>query len=97
MMVQQNLTTTSILDLEAHLLGELIRPAHDDYEAARHVHNRGVDAHPALIVRAADAADVIRGVSFAREHDLPLAVRSGGHSVAGHGRSTVGWFSISVA
>ncbi|MBV9354942.1 MAG: FAD-dependent oxidoreductase, partial [Chloroflexi bacterium] len=85
MMLQQNPSTPSIVDLEAHLLGELIRPAHDDYDTARHVHNLEVDAHPALIVRAADAADVIRAVSFSREHDLPLAVRSGGHSVAGHG------------
>ena len=75
----------AISDLEAHLLGELIRPAHDDYDTARQVYNRAFDRHPALIVRAADAADVIRAVSFAREYALPLAVRSGGHSMAGHG------------
>ena len=79
------LSGAAIRDLEAHLLGELIRPTHDDYATARQVWNRAVDRHPALIVRAADAADVIRTVSFAREHDLPLAVRSGGHSMAGHG------------
>jgi FAD/FMN-containing dehydrogenase len=84
MMLQQS-DTTAIRDLEAHLLGELIRPAHDDYDAARRVHNLAVDAHPSLIVRAADAADVIRAVSFARDQNLPLAVRSGGRSVAGHG------------
>src|SRR5262249_40349614 len=72
-------------DLEAHLLGELIRPAHDDYDAARRVHNLAVDAHPTMLVRAADAADVIRTVSFARDQELPLAIRSGGHTVAGHG------------
>jgi len=75
----------AIRDLEAHLLGELVRPAHDDYAAARQVWNRAVDRRPAMIVRAADAADVIRAVSFAREQGLPLAVRSGGHSMAGHG------------
>ncbi|MBV9355359.1 MAG: FAD-binding oxidoreductase [Chloroflexi bacterium] len=75
----------AIRDLEAHLLGELIRPAHDDYATARQVWNRAVDRHPALIVRAADAADVVRAVSFAHEQGLPLAVRSGGHSLAGHG------------
>src|SRR5690349_24973903 len=79
------LRTDAIRDLEAHLLGALIRPAHDDYDAARRVQNLGVDRHPALILRAADAADVIRGVTFAREHELPLALRSGGHSMAGHG------------
>ncbi|MBO0884473.1 MAG: FAD-binding oxidoreductase, partial [Mycobacterium sp.] len=79
------LRQSDILDLEAHLLGELVRPAHDDYEVARRVRNLTVDRHPALIARAADAADVIRGVTFARDHQLPLAVRSGGHSLAGHG------------
>jgi len=76
---------SEILDFEAHVLGEVIRPAHDDYEAARRVRNLSVDRHPALIARAADAADVIRAVTFARDHQLPLAVRSGGHSLAGHG------------
>ncbi len=84
MMLQQSDTTPS-RDLEAHLLGELIRPAHDDYDVARRVHNLAVDAHPTMIVRAADAADVIRTVSFTRDQGLPLAVRSGAHSVAGHG------------
>ncbi|MBV9512161.1 MAG: hypothetical protein JO303_17965 [Caulobacteraceae bacterium] len=60
------LSAAAIRDLEAHLLGELIRPAHDDYAAARQVWNRTIDRYPALIVRAADAADVIRAVSFAR-------------------------------
>ena len=75
----------AIQDLEAHLLGELIRPAHDDYDSARQVQNLAVDRHPALIARVADAADVIRSVNFAREHDLPVAVRSGGHSMSGLG------------
>jgi FAD binding domain-containing protein len=44
-----------------------------------------IDRSPALILRAADAADVIRGITFAREQGLPLAVRSGGHGIAGHG------------
>jgi hypothetical protein len=65
---------SAILDMQANLLGELIRPAHDDYDSARRVHNLSVDKQPALIARAADAADVIRSVTFARDHDLPLAV-----------------------
>ena len=79
------LSGAAIQDLEAHLLGELIRPAHDDYASARRVQNLAFDRHPALIARAADAADVIRSVNFAREHVLPLAVRSGGHSMSGQG------------
>ncbi|MBV9169830.1 MAG: FAD-binding oxidoreductase [Chloroflexi bacterium] len=78
-------TQAAVRDLEAHLLGELIRPAHDDYDSARQVYNRSIQRHPALIARAADAADVIRTIQFAREQDLPLAIRSGSHSMAGHG------------
>jgi FAD/FMN-containing dehydrogenase len=84
MTLQTTIPQSAILDFEAQLLGELIRPAHDDYDQARRVRNLGADRHPALIARAADAADVIRGVTFAREHDLTLAVRSGGHSLAGY-------------
>src|SRR5438309_2121006 len=74
-----------IRDLEAHLLGELIRPDDASYDAARAVWNGSIDRYPVLVVRAADAADVIRAVSFARDHQLTLAVRSGGHSFAGYG------------
>jgi FAD binding domain/Berberine and berberine like len=70
--------------LESRLLGSLVRPGDEAYDEARQVHNVLFDRRPALIVRAADAADVIRAVEFAREHDLRLTVRSGGHSVAGY-------------
>jgi FAD/FMN-containing dehydrogenase len=79
------LPSAAVRDLERHLLGELIRPAHDDYDSARKVHNLHIDRRPALVLRAADAADVIRGITFAHEQGLPLAIRSGGHSIAGHG------------
>jgi hypothetical protein len=85
MTLQPIVRQSAILDFEANLLGELIRPAHDDYDLARRVHNLNTDRRPALIARAADAADVLRSVAFAREYDLPLAVRSGGHSLAGYG------------
>jgi FAD/FMN-containing dehydrogenase len=83
--IHTELDAQAIRDLEAHLLGDLIRPGDDEYETARVVWNTSVDRHPVLIVRAADAADVIRAVHFAREHKLTLAVRSGGHSFAGYG------------
>jgi FAD/FMN-containing dehydrogenase len=85
MLFQNAISPAAVLDFEAHLLGELVRPAHDDYESARRVHNLTVDRRPALIARAADAADVLRAVSFAREYDLSLAIRSGGHSMRGDG------------
>jgi FAD/FMN-containing dehydrogenase len=79
------LDNQAVRDLEAHLLGEVIRPGDAEYESARTVWNTSIDKHPVLIVRAADAADVIRAVQFARRYALTLAVRSGGHSFAGYG------------
>jgi len=76
------------LDLESLsgcISGRLIVPGDDDYEAARHVHQAAVDARPLAIVRAADARDVAFTVLFARDNELELAIRGGGHSVAGHG------------
>ncbi len=70
--------------LQARLLGEIIQPGDEEYEVARRVHALNHDRRPALIVRAVDAGDVIRAVEFARARELPLAVRSGGHSVSGH-------------
>ena len=69
----------------ARLRGELIRSGDAGYEEARLVWNGMIDRHPALIVRAANVADVINSVNFARERDLLLAVRGGGHNVAGTG------------
>ncbi|MCA9880146.1 MAG: FAD-binding oxidoreductase, partial [Thermomicrobiales bacterium] len=69
-------------DLASQLHGTLITPGHPEYDDARRVVNFTVDRHPLAIVRAADAADVAAAVTFARAYDLPLAVRSGGHSVA---------------
>ena len=65
--------------------GRVIAPEADDYERARRVHNAAVDRHPALIVRPIDADDVTLAVAHARDHDLSLVIRAGGHSMAGHG------------
>ena len=70
--------------------GQVIAPNDAAYDAARTVFMGDVDRRPAVIVRPADAADVSRVVSLARESGLELAVRSGGHSGAGHSVSEGG-------
>ena len=68
---------------EARLRGQLIRPQDPDYEAARRVYNGMIDRRPQLIARCVDVADVVAAVNFARDNELPLAIRGGGHNVAG--------------
>jgi FAD/FMN-containing dehydrogenase len=80
-----NLDVGAIEALRAQLRGQLIRPGDADYEAACRVYNGMIDRHPALIVRAANVADVISAVNFARERGLLLAVRGGGHNGPGLG------------
>jgi FAD/FMN-containing dehydrogenase len=64
--------------------GMVIAPGSVEYERARMVWNGMIDRRPALIVRCTTAADVMSSVKFAREHDLSLAVRGGGHNVTGN-------------
>lgn len=64
--------------------GEAIDPAHAEYESARHVWSGSIDRRPALIARCHDSEDVAAAVTSAVELGLPLAVRGGGHSAAGH-------------
>src|SRR5690349_6289389 len=68
----------------------MITPDDPEYDAARTVYYGGINRRPAVIVRAANAVDVSTIVSLAREHRLELAVRSGGHSIAGHSVSEGG-------
>jgi FAD/FMN-containing dehydrogenase len=77
------LDATTVEVFAATLRGPLIQPGDPGYDAARTVWNALIDRHPALIVRCAGAADVIAGVTFAREHDLLLAIKGGGHNIAG--------------
>ena len=74
---------TAVRQFQASLRGELLLPSHDRYEETRKVWNGMIDKRPALIARCAGAADVIAAVTFAREHDVLVSVRGGGHSVAG--------------
>ena len=80
----QNEPTISISRLRDSLDGRVIYPDDPGYDEARAVFSGGIDRRPAVIARVASAADVSRVVSLARETGLELAVRSGGHSDAGH-------------
>ncbi|MGW3356743.1 FAD-binding oxidoreductase [Streptomyces bungoensis] len=73
----------TVAELEASLRGSVVRPGDPEYDQARAVWNAAHDRHPALVVRCAGTADVVRAVEFARSQDLLVAVRGGAHSIAG--------------
>jgi FAD/FMN-containing dehydrogenase len=73
-----------ISELRTRFRGALLRPHEEGYDEARRVWNGAIDRRPALIARCAGADDVVEAVRFARERDLLIAVRGGGHAVAGH-------------
>src|SRR5690606_554334 len=64
---------------------QLVTPDEADYGSARNVWNGMIDRRPAAVLMCRGVADIIAGVTHAREHALPLAVRGGGHNVAGFG------------
>jgi FAD/FMN-containing dehydrogenase len=72
------------------LSGHVIGPDDGEYDSGRTVFYGGFDRRPIAIVKAADDGDVSRVVTLAAEADLELAIRSGGHSLAGHGVSDGG-------
>jgi FAD/FMN-containing dehydrogenase len=78
---------TDLDGLRSRLQGEILRPGDEEYDSARAIWNGSAEGQPALIVRCADAVDVSAAITFARAEGLPIAVRSGGHSVAGHSTS----------
>jgi FAD/FMN-containing dehydrogenase len=77
------INTSGIEKFGQGLRGQLLRADATGYEAARKIWNAMVDKRPAMIVRCAGVADVVRSVNFARDHGLLLSVRGGGHNVAG--------------
>ena len=72
-----------INQLAADFSGRLLQPGDTDYDGARRIHNGLIDKRPALIARCRNAGDVSRAILFANEHGLEIAVRGGGHNVAG--------------
>jgi FAD/FMN-containing dehydrogenase len=82
-MRKRAMNPAALRDFRACLRGEVILPDDEGYDSARRVWNGMIDAYPAMIILCANRADVACAVEFARREPLPVAVRSGGHSVCG--------------
>src|SRR5215218_5907645 len=78
-----DLDDSAIQEFESGLRGRTLRAGDADYDVARRHYNALINKHPALIVQCAGVADVIDAVNFARVHRVLVAVRGGGHNVAG--------------
>ena len=81
---ETTIESAAVRDLRASLKGTLLTAGAEGYDTARRVWNGMIDKHPALIARCAESADVVRAITFARERELLLAVRGGGHSFPGY-------------
>jgi FAD/FMN-containing dehydrogenase len=79
-----NLKSDVVDNFKSTLRGSLLQPGDAGYDSARVIWNAMIDKRPALIVRCAGTADVMACVDFARTHGIPLAVRAGGHNIAGN-------------
>jgi len=86
-MTTGSLSDDVVAELFGTFSGQVLRPGDVGYEDARKVHNGLIDKYPALIARCRGTADVVDAVKFARKHGLEVAVRGGGHNVAG--RATI--------
>ena len=78
-----NLASKAIEELTGAIRGQVLQPGKPGFDEARGIWNGMIDRHPAVIVRCAGVADIRRAVAFARDNDLLLAVRGGGHNIAG--------------
>ena len=82
-MIEISVAEPVLEELRTQLRGEVIGPADPEYDTARRVHNGMIDKRPAVIARCAGVADVMAALQFGLAHDLSIAVRGGGHNVAG--------------
>jgi len=81
---KEAIDSKAVEKLRARFRGALLRPGEEGYDEVRRIWNGAIDRRPALIARCAGTDDVVEAVRFARECDLPVSVRGGGHAVAGH-------------
>src|SRR5512140_1593207 len=79
-----NLHASKIEELKSGCKGEILLPGNGAYESARKIWNAMIDKRPAVIARCVTTSDVVRAVNFARDAGLALAVRGGGHNIAGN-------------
>ena len=80
----KQLQNAKIDEFKAHLRGDVLLPGDADYDEVRQIWNAMIDRRPALIARCASPEDVVRAVTFAREHNLLVSIRGGGHNIAGN-------------
>jgi FAD/FMN-containing dehydrogenase len=78
-----SLGESTLEEFQKSLRGQIIGPGDDDYDSARQIWNANIDKHPALIARCVGVADVLDCVNFARDNNLLVSVRGGGHSFPG--------------
>jgi FAD/FMN-containing dehydrogenase len=82
-MNQTALQEGNLKELRAGFQGDVVLPKDQGYDSARRIWNSMIDKRPALIARCLNSSDVVRSVNFARDNGLLLAVRGGGHNIAG--------------
>jgi FAD/FMN-containing dehydrogenase len=70
--------------LRRKVKGQIVLPSDPSYDEVREIWNAMIDRRPALIVRCAEASDVVHAISFARENGLEISIRGGGHNIAGN-------------
>ena len=82
--VPTKLSPETVTELRSQVRGAVLLPGEDGYDSARTIWNAMINRHPAVILRAVGASDVIAAVRFAKKNDLPISVRGGGHNIAGN-------------
>ncbi|HXF24716.1 MAG TPA: FAD-binding oxidoreductase, partial [Gemmatimonadaceae bacterium] len=78
------LQPATVDEFRTHLHGDVLLPDAEGYDASRQIWNAMIDRRPALIARCASTEDVVESVNFARTHNLLVAIRGGGHNIAGN-------------